>query len=152
MWAGDEASFEGKHFSAPAITNNLRPLSKPHPRIMIGGTGLKKTLRMVAQYEDACNIGSWVGTENMQKALDTLKGHCERLGRDYDTIEKTSLSTAHLSGEDSVGSVMDQIKGLSEMGFSHAILICRMFTKSSRWKSLQERSFQQRRHFKTGAG
>jgi len=121
LWAGDEASFEGKHFSAPAITNNPRPLSQPHPRIMIGGTGPKKTLRMVAQYADACNFGAWVGTDNMQKALDTLKGHCERLGRDYDTIEKTSLSTVHLSGEDTVQSVMNQIEELSGMGFSHAI-------------------------------
>ena len=121
LWAGDEASFEGKHFSAPAITNNPRPLSQPHPRIMIGGTGPKKTLRMVAQYADACNIGAWVGKDNMQKALDTLKEHCERLGRDYNTIEKTSLSTAHLSGEDTVESLMNQIEELAEMGFSHAI-------------------------------
>jgi F420-dependent oxidoreductase-like protein len=121
LWAGDEASFEGKHFSAPAITNNPRPLSMPHPRIMIGGTGPKKTLRMVAQYADACNIGEWVGTENMQKALDTLKGHCENLGRDYDTIEKTCLCTVHLSGDDTVGSVISRIEELSQMGFTHAI-------------------------------
>ncbi len=67
LWSRDEISFAGKHFSAPAITNNPRPLSSPHPRIMIGGTGPNKTLRMVAQYADACNIGDWVGTENMQK-------------------------------------------------------------------------------------
>jgi len=121
LWAGDEASFEGQHFSAPAITNNPRPLSRPHPRIMIGGTGPKKTLRMVAQYADACNIGDWVGTSNMQKALDTLKGHCERLGRDYDTIEKTSLCTVNLSADDTVDSVMGRIEELSQMGFSHAI-------------------------------
>ncbi len=121
LWDSDETSFEGKHFSAPAITNNPRPLSKPYPRIMIGGTGPKKTLRMVAQYADACNIGEWVGPENMQKALDALKGHCETLGRDYDTIEKTSLSTVHLSGDDTVDGVMGRIKGLAEMGFTHAI-------------------------------
>jgi F420-dependent oxidoreductase-like protein len=121
LWASDEISFAGKHFSAPAITNNPRPLSNPHPRIMIGGTGPNKTLRMVAQYADACNIGDWVGTENMQKALDSLKGHCESLGRDYDTIEKTSLGTAHLSGDDTVNSIIQRIKELSAMGFSHAI-------------------------------
>ncbi|MFN2134445.1 MAG: TIGR03560 family F420-dependent LLM class oxidoreductase [Candidatus Promineifilaceae bacterium] len=121
LWAGEETSFEGKHVSAPAITNNPRPLSQPHPRIMVGGTGPKKTLRMVAQYAHACNIGDWVGTGNMQNALDTLKGHCETLGRDYDTIEKTSLSTVHLSGDDTVGSVMGRIKELAEMGFTHAI-------------------------------
>lgn len=121
LWAGDETSFTGKHITAPAITNNPRPLSSPHPRIMIGGTGPNKTLRMVAQYADACNIGSWVGTENMQKSLDTLKGHCEALGRDYNTVEKTALGTAHLSGADTVDSIMNHIKELSDMGFTHAI-------------------------------
>jgi F420-dependent oxidoreductase-like protein len=121
LWNSDEASFAGKHFSAPAITNNPRPLSTPHPRIMIGGTGPAKTLRMVAQYADACNIGDWVGTENMQKALDTLKGHCESLGRDYGTIEKTCLGTVHLSGDDTVDSITSRIKKLSEMGFTQAI-------------------------------
>jgi len=121
LWDSDETSFEGKHFSAPAITNNPRPLSSPHPRIMIGGTGPNKTLRMVAQYADACNIGDWVGIENMQKALDTLKEHCESLGRDYGSIEKTSLCTVHLSGKDTVGSVISRIKELSAMGFTHII-------------------------------
>lgn len=121
LWECEEISFEGKHVSAPAMTNNPRPLSKPHPRIMIGGTGPNKTLRMVAQYADACNIGDWVGTKNMQKALDTLKEHCESLKRDYDTIEKTSLCTVHLSGRDTVDSIMSLIKNLAKMGFTHAI-------------------------------
>ncbi len=76
---------------------------------------------MVAQYADACNIGDWVGAENMQKAIDTLKEHCEALERDYDTIEKTSLCTVHLSGGDTADSVIRRIKELSEMGFTHAI-------------------------------
>lgn len=121
LWNSDETSYSGKHFSAPAITNNPRPLSIPHPRIMIGGTGPTKTLRMVAQYADACNIGEWVGKEAMQKALDTLKAHCDALGRDYDTVEKTSLSTVHLSGEDTVDGVIGRLKELSTMGFTHAI-------------------------------
>ncbi len=121
LWAGDETSFAGEHLSAPAITNNPRPLSTPHPRIMVGGTGPNKTLRMVAQYADACNIGDWVGAENVQKAIDNLKRHCETLGRDYATVEKTSLGTVHLSGKDTVKDVISRIKDLSAMGFSHAI-------------------------------
>jgi F420-dependent oxidoreductase-like protein len=121
LWAGDETNYAGKYVAAPAITNNPRPLSTPHPRIMIGGTGPNKTLRMVAQYADACNIGEWVGTEKMQQSLDRLKEHCEVIGRDYDTIEKTSLSTVHLSEKDSVESVLGKLKNLSRMGFSHAI-------------------------------
>ncbi len=121
LWDRDEASFEGKHFLVPAITNNPRPLSKPHPRILIGGTGPKKTLRMVAQYADACNIGDWVGDENMHKALDTLKAHCKKLGRDYDAIEKTSLGTVHLSENDTADSTIHRIQELAEMGFTHTI-------------------------------
>ena len=121
LWAGDEIAFDGRHFSAPAVTNNPRPLSTPHPRIMVGGTGPNKTLRMVAQYADACNIGDWVGDENMRKSLDTLKAHCDNLGRDYDTIEKTSLCTVNLSGDDTAASITNRIKELSQMGFTHAI-------------------------------
>ena len=121
LWASDETSFEGKHLSAPAITNNPRPLSTPHPRIMVGGTGPNKTLRMVAQYADACNIGDWVGAENMQKAIDDLKRHCDALGRDYDSVEKTSLATVHLSGDDTAASVISRIKTYAAMGFTHAI-------------------------------
>ncbi len=121
LWASDETSFEGQQFSAPAITNNPRPLSNPHPRILIGGMGPKKTLRMVAQYADACNFFEGAGMEKMQQSLDTLKGHCEALERDYDTIEKTSLGTVHLSGDDTVESTLNRLKKLSEVGFTHAI-------------------------------
>jgi len=121
LWDADEASFEGRHISTPAITNNPRPLSTPHPQIMIGGMGPKKTLRMVAQYADACNFFERAGAEKLQGALDTLKAHCEKLGRDFNSIEKTSLGTVHLSGDDTVDSVIDRIKNLSQMGFSHAI-------------------------------
>jgi len=121
LWAQDETSFTGKHLSAPLITNNPRPLSHPHPRIMVGGTGPKKTLRLVAQYADACNIGDWVGQEAMQKALDDLKTHCDTIGRDYGAIEKTSLCTVNLSGEDTADSIIRQIEGLARMGFTHAI-------------------------------
>lgn len=121
LWNSDETSFAGRHFSAPAITNNPRPLSTPHPRIMIGGTGPNKTLRMVAQYADACNIGDWVGQENMQKAIDTLKAQCDALGRDYDTVEKTSLCTVHLSENDTAAGIIKRIQELAAMGFTHAI-------------------------------
>jgi F420-dependent oxidoreductase-like protein len=122
LWEGDETSFTGKHFAAPKMTNNPRPLSQPHPRILIGGMGPKKTLRMTAQYADACNFFERSGRDGLQQALDTLKGHCERLGRSYDDIEKTSLGTAHLTaGQDTASDIMERLKMLSELGFTHAI-------------------------------
>ena len=121
LWATDELSFAGKHFSAPAITNNPPPPSKPHPRILIGGTGPHKTLRMTAQYADACNIADWNGTEKMREALATLKGHCEHLGRDYASIEKTCLCTFDLAGGDTTKGTVEKLKVLADMGFTHAI-------------------------------
>lgn len=122
LWNGDETGFTGQHFAAPRITNNPRPLSQPHPRILIGGRGPTKTLRMTAQYADACNLFEDYGHDKIQEALDTLKGHCERLGRNYDDIEKTSLGTARLAaGGDTVSSILGRLNTLSAMGFTHAI-------------------------------
>lgn len=122
LWSGDETSFTGKRFAAPKMTNNPRPVSQPHPRILIGGSGPQKTLRMTAQYADACNLFEDTGRDGLQQSLSTLKGHCDRLGRNYDEIEKTSLGTAYLTaGKDTVGSIMERLKTLSELGFTHAI-------------------------------
>ena len=121
LWAADELSFAGKHLSAPAVTNNPPPPSTPHPRILIGGTGPNKTLRMTAQYADACNIADWNGIEKMREALATLKSHCERLGRDYASIEKTCLCTFDLTGGDNARGTLEKLKVLADMGFTHAI-------------------------------
>ncbi len=122
LWEGDETSFKGKQFAAPKMTNNPRPISQPHPRILVGGMGSKKTLRMTAQYADACNFFEAYGLDKLQEAMDTLKEHCEKLGRNYADIEKTSLGTAHLSaGNDTVEGIMERLKKLSAMGFTHAI-------------------------------
>ena len=122
LWSEDEISFSGKQFSAPKMTNNPRPLSQPHPRILIGGTGPQKTLRMTAQYADACNVFEQSGAARIQETFDTLKGHCERLGRNYDDIEKTSLGTVRLAaGHDTVASVLERLKVLADLGVTHAI-------------------------------
>lgn len=122
VWnGGAETSFEGKQFSAPKITNNPAPLSQPHPKLLIGGMGANKTLRMVAQYADACNIFE-VGFAKMQEALDNLKRHCDDLGRNYDEIEKTSLGTVTLAaGQDTVQGIVERCRRLADMGFTHAI-------------------------------
>ncbi len=95
---------------------------EPHPRILVGGMGPTKTMRLVAQYADACNLFERTGAEHLQTTLDALRGHCETLGRDYDTIEKTSLGTVLLAdGQDTVQSVLERLKALAGMGFTHAI-------------------------------
>lgn len=123
LWGKDvESRFEGKHFNAPKMVNNPAPVSQPRPKLLIGGTGPTKTLRMVAQYADACNIFEGRGHDQIVEALNTLRGHCERLGRSYEDIEKTSLGTVMLAdGHDTVQGIIERCRKLADMGFTHAI-------------------------------
>src|SRR5439155_1524566 len=86
MWRGDEKPYAGRHFQLDRPLNSPQVLQKPHPPILIGGAGERKTLRLVAQYGDACNI--FPGPELARK-LDVLREHCDAVGRDYEEIQKT---------------------------------------------------------------
>jgi F420-dependent oxidoreductase-like protein len=122
MWSGQRTPYHGKHYQLVETLNSPQPLTQPHPPILIGGSGEKKTLRMVAQYADACNLFAGAGVEVVSQKLDVLKQHCERLGRDYATIEKTTLGTAWLApGHMSTGDVIELCRQLSDIGIQHAI-------------------------------
>ena len=88
MWSGSEAPFAGEHYKLARTLNSPPSLSTPKPYLMIGGSGERKTLRLVALHADACNIFS--GPQAAHK-LEVLRAHCEREGRDYDAIEKTTI-------------------------------------------------------------
>ncbi|MEP9365134.1 LLM class F420-dependent oxidoreductase [Nocardioides sp. CN2-186] len=90
MWSAEDGPYDGKHFHLAETVCVPPPVQQPHPPILIGGSGERKTLRMVAQYADACNI---FGQEPdvVRHKLEVLRGHCDTLGRDYDAIEKTMI-------------------------------------------------------------
>ncbi|GAA4717944.1 TIGR03560 family F420-dependent LLM class oxidoreductase [Pedococcus ginsenosidimutans] len=90
MWSDDEGPFEGKHYQLAETINVPQCLTRPHPPIVIGGSGEKKTLRLVAQYADATNL-IVSGADELAHKLDVLRRHCDDLGRDYATIEKTVM-------------------------------------------------------------
>ena len=118
MWNPDNnGAFGGKHYQLKETLNVPAALSKPHPRILIGGTGEKKTLRFVAKYADACNIIGMQGEDFIRQKLDVLRGHCEREGRNYDDIEKTVLFVMNpgANGENG-GQLVDQFGKLAEAG------------------------------------
>ena len=101
---------------------NPQPITKPHPPILIGGMGEHKTLRLVAQYADACNLFARTGLETIRAKLEVLKGHCERLGRDYGEIEKTTLATVKLAvGASTPKDVIAECKELASAGIQHCI-------------------------------
>jgi F420-dependent oxidoreductase-like protein len=122
LWSGNPDPFEGRHYHLAEPINSPQPLTRPHPPILIGGSGEKKTLRLVAQYGDACNLFSGRGAAAVQAKLDVLKRHCEEVGRDYATIEKTTLGTVRLAEDHrSSGEIVDQCRALASVGIQHAI-------------------------------
>jgi len=90
MWSDDDGPYDGAHFQLAETVCVPRPLARPHPPIMIGGAGERKTLRFVAQYAQWCNIFGETPAV-MQHKLTVLRGHCEALGTDYDAIRKTMI-------------------------------------------------------------
>jgi F420-dependent oxidoreductase-like protein len=90
MWTEEPyASFNGKYYQIRNAYCNPKPIQKPSPPILIGGSGERKTLKIVAKYADACNL--FGSPETVRKKLDILKEHCKNVGRDYDSILKTKL-------------------------------------------------------------
>ncbi len=122
MWSDNNGAYNGKHNRLAQTLNSPQPLSKPHPPILIGGSGEKKTLRLVAQYADACNLFARMGADFIRAKLDILKQHCQDVGRDYDEIEKTTLGTVHLApGQMTASQVIEQCRTLAGLGIQHAI-------------------------------
>ena len=120
MWSANDGAYHGKHNRLERTLCSPQPLSRPHPPILVAGGGEKKTLRMVAQYADACNLYGPVATIDAKLAI--LRRHCDALGRDYASIERTTLGTADLqSGKMSAAAVVAQCKELASIGVQHAI-------------------------------
>ncbi|MBE3014867.1 LLM class F420-dependent oxidoreductase [Microbispora sp. NEAU-D428] len=119
MWAGDEKPYEGRHYRLERPLNSPAALSRPHPPILIGGGGEKKTLRLVARYAQACNL---FPTPDLQRKLDVLRAHCEAEGRDYDEIVKTVYYVYDVGEKgENVQRVVDDLGRFAELGFTEAL-------------------------------
>jgi F420-dependent oxidoreductase-like protein len=122
MWSGEVRPYEGEHYRLAEALNSPQALSDPHPPVMIGGMGEKRTLRLVAQYADACNLFTYGGSDVIRHKLEVLRGHCEDVGRDYEEIERTALGTAYLA-EEGMGAedVIGLCQEMSEASIQHLI-------------------------------
>ena len=118
MWSDDDGPFEGKHYHLARTLNSPQALSRPHPPILIGGQGERKTLLLVARYANACNL---FDMPELAHKLDVLRGHCAAEGRDYDAIEKT-VQVRYDLGENGerVEQTIEHLHELSELGFTVA--------------------------------
>jgi F420-dependent oxidoreductase-like protein len=122
MWSGGSGSGErldGRHITASRLLNSPQAISRPRVPIMIGGGGERKTLRLVAQYADACNV--FGDGPRIAHKYAVLREHCERLGRPYDEIERSTLQTIDLQSR-SVDEVVQHFGTLAEAGAQH--LVC----------------------------
>jgi F420-dependent oxidoreductase-like protein len=119
MWSENPKPFKGAHFQMENPINSPRALSKPHPEILIGGGGERKTLRLVAQYANACNL---FNTPDLEHKLEVLKEHCIEVGRNYDEIEKTVMSRVGTEdGPVNPEQFIEECKRLKGLGISHVI-------------------------------
>jgi F420-dependent oxidoreductase-like protein len=118
MWSDSEAGYDGAHYTLGRTLNVPQPLSRPHPPILIGGGGEKKTLRLVAVYAQACNL--FAGPE-LEHKLAVLREHCEREGRDYAEIEKTATYTFDLGPDgERVEQTLTDLRQLADLGIQVA--------------------------------
>ena len=104
MWSDNDGPYQGKHYQLAETLNSPQALSKPHPPILVGGSGETKTLRLVARYADACNL--FGDPPTIRHKLEVLRQHCEAEGRNYDDIEKTVLIPFDLGPD---GSATEQL-------------------------------------------
>jgi len=118
MWSDNDAPFEGRYYHLGRTLNAPQALTKPHPPILIGGSGEKKTLRLVAKYAQACNL--FAGSDLTHK-LEVLREHCERENRDYGEIEKTTGFRFNVGERgERVKETIDELRTLARQGFSVA--------------------------------
>jgi F420-dependent oxidoreductase-like protein len=119
MWAGDESAFDGSHYRLERPLNSPGAIRSPHPPILIGGAGERRTLRLVARYADACNFFEPLGAAEIGRKLDVLRGHCEAVGRPYDDIAKTIVA---LIDDGEVEEWTDRLGRLADLGVDLVIV------------------------------
>ena len=124
MWSDDSTAYHGKHYELAEPFNRPQPLSKPHPPILIGGMGEKKTLRLVAQYGDACNLFASGDYDAIRAKLAVLRQHCQEVGRPYDEIDRTAVGTIDLRpGAMTIDDVIVNCRELASAGIHELIVM-----------------------------
>jgi F420-dependent oxidoreductase-like protein len=136
MWSGGSGSgeaFRGKHFTATRLLNSPQAISRPRVPIMIGGGGERKTLRLVAQYADACNV--FGDAARIAHKYAVLREHCDRLARPYDEIERSTLQSTDVDAQ-SADELVERFGALGEAGAQHILISVRGVSDVSRLERL----------------
>ena len=122
LWADDRSPFSGRYTELAEPIVRPQPLARPHPPIMVGGNGERRTLRLVARYADACNF-LVLEPEQIRAKLEILRAHCDELGRDFDEIEITALDEVDLRpGRMTASDVVARARAQADAGVQHLIV------------------------------
>lgn len=127
MWSDSQEPFVGRHYRLARTLSSPAPLSRPRPYLMIAGGGERRTLRLVAQYADACNIGA--GPQAAHK-LEVLRRHCEEVGRDSDEVERTAMTSVRPTT--TRDELLWELDGLRELGFAAVYVYSTGFREPAR--------------------
>ena len=123
MWSGKTTAYSGRYYQLAEPLCVPPPLSKPHPPILVGGAGEKRTLRLVAQYADACNLYAFEGADAVRAKLVVLRRHCDEIGRPFDEIERTAIGMVDIGpGKMSPQEIIDHCHSMSDAGIQHLVL------------------------------
>jgi F420-dependent oxidoreductase-like protein len=118
MFSDSTKPFRGKYYTLASTVNSPQPVGRPRPRILIGGGGERRTLRLVARHADACNV---FGGPDAGQKLRVLKEQCEKVDRDYDAIEKTAIMALDPNGPDGVSGLLKRLATLRDLGFDSVL-------------------------------
>jgi F420-dependent oxidoreductase-like protein len=117
MWSDSDDPYNGKHYTLERTLNSPQSIQRPHPPILIGGSGERKTLRLVAQYAQACNL---FASPDLEHKLDVLRQHCDAIGRDYDQIEKTVMGPLDPGRDgENVEELLASMRTMADLGVTH---------------------------------
>ncbi len=123
MWSGITTQYNGNHYTLTETLNSPPALTRPHPPILVGGSGETKTLLLVARYANACNFFAANGEDTLRRKLDILQSHCEAEGRPYTSISKTTigdpLAMRTPSNTLDPGKVIAHAAYLADLGFDY---------------------------------
>ena len=116
MWdPTNNGRYDGRHYQLAETLCSPQPISQPHPPITIGGSGERKTLRLVAKYAHACNLTRASADEATHK-FDVLRRHCDEVGRDYDEIVKTILYMGPELYSDDIDGFATEMAAYAKLG------------------------------------
>jgi alkanesulfonate monooxygenase len=117
MWSDADTLYAGRYYRLERTLNSPQSFRRPHPPILIGGAGERKTLKLVAQYAEACNL--FPGPE-LEHKLDVLRRHCDAVDRDYDEIEKTVMGPLDPGPKgEGIDDLIREMRRLGALGIQH---------------------------------